>query len=60
MGGTTDDVCCSEQLDKLLPEVHNYDLLFITAQECLGKRMTTRVGALESYLRVKGFDNIDH
>ena len=60
MGGASDEIFAPEQLDTLLPEIQNYDLLFITSQECSIKRMTKRVGKLELYLREKGFENIDH
>ena len=60
MGGANENMTANEHLDKMLPDVANYDLLFFSSQECIGKRLTNRVAALEAYLRDRGFDNIDH
>jgi len=59
MGGTTENVFLPDQLDTFLPDVKNYDLVFLAVQECHGNRMTNRVNALEVYLRSKGYENID-
>lgn len=34
-------------------------MIFFASQECLGNKMTPRVQMLESYMKSKGFENID-
>ena len=58
MGGATENVFMN-QLDTLLPNPQEHSLIFFASQECLGNKMTPRVQMLESYMKSKGFENID-
>ena len=59
MGGAHENVWLPEQLEVMLPNVTDYDMVFVSVQECIGNRMTNRCNALEMYLRNLGYENID-
>ena len=58
MGGS-DKPILNNQVQKLLPDVEQFDLVFFAAQECVGGKITQRHQQMELYLSQKGFKNID-
>jgi len=60
MGGSDKDLFGNQQsLEDFLPNVTDYDLVFLSSQECLAGKMNRRIQQLELFLNQKGFDNID-
>lgn len=43
MGGAEKPLFEGDQLSKLLPDVEQYGLVFVAAQECLQSKMTMRI-----------------
>jgi len=43
MGGSEKPLFEGDQLSKLLPDVEQYGLVFVAAQECLQSKMTMRI-----------------
>jgi hypothetical protein len=51
MGGSDKDLFGNQQtLEAFLPNVTDYDLVFLSTQECLAGKMKTRIQQLELFL----------
>lgn len=49
-GGSSENVF-QDQMDKFLPDVADFSMVFIAGQECLANRMTGRMNQLELHLK---------
>ena len=60
MGGSDKELFGSQQqLEDFLPDIEDFDLVFLSGQECSVGKMNRRIQRLEMFLNEKGFENID-